>query len=182
MLQYPSTPFPFKRVCESAIDRTIVDPRGCRGSQLPRCRAWRSFRIFVAAGERRLRQQRRPTCVEEREECTVVPYVLASLSLRLLALARLRGIDTLFMLIERRLARYFGIFMGIRPQIIGSPVEHRSARVPAMLRVPEVLDRLDLLVQPLFAAISADIRGAMPATNPLHHRVGSPSLHLLSFT
>jgi len=181
-LFHPRTPLPFERVCESAIDHAVVNPKWLpRGSiaEVSRLAVIPDFRR--RRGKRALPAARRGHALET-EERTVIPCVLTGLSLGLLALARLRGIDTLFMLIEPRLARYFGILMGIRPQIIGSPVEHRGARVPAMLRVPEVLDRLDLLVQPLFAAISADIRGTMLPISPLHHRVASPSLHLLSFT
>jgi N-acyl amino acid synthase of PEP-CTERM/exosortase system len=178
----PRTPLPFERICGNAINNAVVDPKW-----LPRESIAELSRLAVIPDFRRRKGGRAPASPApsgptlKMQESSVIPCVLTGLSLGLLALAHLRGIETLFMLMEGRLARYFGILMGIRPQIIGSAVEHRGARVPAMLRVPEVLDRLDLLVQPLFAAISADIREAMPAPSPLHHRVGSPSPQLLSF-
>jgi N-acyl amino acid synthase of PEP-CTERM/exosortase system len=176
----PRTPLPFERICGNAINNAVVDPKW-----LPRESIAELSRLAVIPDCRRRKHGRAPASAPcgpalRMRERSVIPYVLTGLSLGLLALAHLRGIETLFMLIERRLARYFGILMGIRPQIIGRVVEHRGARVPAMLRVPEVLDRLNLLVQPLFAAISADIRDAMPAVI-LPHRGVTPPAHVLGF-
>lgn len=178
-VSYPCTPLPFERICENTIDHAVVDPK-----ELPRESIAEVSRLAIIpdfrrrGGKRTSRKRERALRTEGR---TVVPCVLTGLAIRLLLLARRRGIDTLFMLIERRLARYFGILAGIQPQIIGNPVEHRGTRVPAMLRVPEVLERLDLLVQPLFAAISTDIRRTMPATSSRHRCIGPPFVDLLGF-
>jgi N-acyl amino acid synthase of PEP-CTERM/exosortase system len=177
---HPSAPLPFERVCESKIGRTFVD------SRLPRESIAEVSRLAVIADYRRCTgEQAARAVVSERastEERVIIPSVLTVLLLGLLALARQHGIDTAFMLVERRLARYLGTSMGFRPKIIGGPVEHRGPRLLAMLRVPEALDGLNALVQPLFDAICADIRGALPSPAPLHVPHKFPIHPSLNFT
>jgi N-acyl amino acid synthase of PEP-CTERM/exosortase system len=161
-LVYPRTPLPFERVCAGAIDPALVDPQ-----RLPRASIAEVSRLAVISDFRRYgRKTAPPSAQPERilrtQERTAVSCVLTGLCLGLIALARVYGIDTLFMLVEPRLARYLGILTGCRPQVIGCPVEHRGPRVPAMLGVPEILDRFNVLLKPLVAAISADIRGPLP--------------------
>jgi len=154
----PRTPLPFERVCDGAIDRTIVDPH-----HLPRASMAEVSRLAVMPEFRRFGRKNAVQVVPQTaQERTTVPCVMAGLYVGLLALARAQGIETAFMLLEQRLARYLGTITGVRPQIIGQPVEHRGLRVPAMLRVSSVFDNLNSFFQPLFAAISSDIRVAVP--------------------
>lgn len=159
----PNLPLPFEHACVSAIDRSLVDPR-----RLPRDSIAEVSRLAVVPQFRRRRGEKSsPAAIAERAaratEHPAFPYHLAGLYLGMLALARRHGIDTLFMLVEPRLARQLAI-LGVRPQIIGNPVEHRGKRVPIKVCVPSVLDGLSFVMRPLFDAIWTNVGGATPAS------------------
>jgi N-acyl amino acid synthase of PEP-CTERM/exosortase system len=156
----PRMPLPFERICASAIDRTIVDPQ-----HLPRDSIAEISRLAVISDFRRssgARVSRDAPSEASKHERRAAPCIMAGLYLGLLALAHVHNIDTVFMLVEQRLARYLSILSGCRPQIIGRSVEHRGPRIPTMLQVSDIFDGLNVLVQPLFAAISTDIRSGPP--------------------
>ena len=87
------------------------------------------------------------------------PYVAAGLYLAMIAQARHHGVETIFMLTERRLARQLSR-LGVNLQRIGEPVEHRGVRYPSMMRVQEVIDGLGRFVRPLFNVISKEMEAA----------------------
>lgn len=162
------TPLPFERVCENAIDRALADPQRLSRASIAEV----SRLALIPEVRRRDGERASPTAFLERafrmEEPMFVPCIMAGLTLELPAVARTHGIDTLFMLVERRLARYLTMLTGLRLHIIGSPVEYRGPRVPVMVRVQEVLDRLNAPAQPSFPRVATDVLAAVRATAPCH--------------
>ncbi len=159
----PDTPLPFERICAVSIDRAEVDPR-----HLPRGTIAEASRLALIPALRR-----RPEAGASPDEPAlwsansgVVPCVQVGLYLGMLAVARLHGIEKLFMLVEPRLARQLGMLVGMRPRLIGSPVEHRGTRVPAMVNVPEVLDDPRLKVRPLFDEIWTRVAAGFSFSGP----------------
>lgn len=168
----PSTLLPFERVCKDSIDRSIVDPR-----HLPRDSIGEISRLAVIPEFRRRGPETSPTVPRNEHEVVarsaeLVPYIQAGLYLGVFAMAHLHGIERVFMLLEPRLARQMGLLVGVRPEIIGSAVEHRGARVPGMLWVQQVLDNPRFFMRPLFDSIWTDLVDAVGhAAEPLPERV-----------
>jgi len=74
----------------------------------------------------------------------------------MIAQARHHGIETLFMLTERRLAKQLSR-LGVKMQAIGAPIEHRGMRYPSMMSVQEVIEGFSFFVRPLFAVIAGEM-------------------------
>jgi N-acyl amino acid synthase of PEP-CTERM/exosortase system len=152
-------PLPFETLCHEALDRSIVDP-----AKLDRRRIAEVSRLAVISRYRRRRgEQKQPLGLDESDFGTPdrprFPYIAAGLYLAMIAQARRQGIETLFMLTERRLAKQL-TRLGVALKAIGAPVEHRGLRYPSMMSVGEVIDGLSFFVRPLFAVIAAEIDDA----------------------
>lgn len=149
----PDRPLPFERVCADSIYRELVDPK-----RLPRDSIAEVSRLAVVPSARRV-PPADPAAVEAVDHAFALPNsavaacVQVGLYLGMLVMAHLRGIDTVFMLCEPRLARQLGMLMGVRPEIIGSAVEHRGSRVPAMISIPRLLEHSKFSGRPLFDEI-----------------------------
>lgn len=178
----PQAPMPFEALCDTALDRTIVDP-----AVLDRTKIGEVSRLAVVSQYRRRRSdQKVPLGIDENDFGTPdrprFPYIAAGLYLGMIAQARHHGVNTLFMLTERRLARQLSR-LGVNLQRIGTPVEHRGKRYPSMMYVQEVIDGLSFFVRPLFAAIAAEMetayRHAQASASPPHEATpassGNPS-------
>ncbi|MEO6561688.1 MAG: PEP-CTERM/exosortase system-associated acyltransferase, partial [Nitrosospira sp.] len=85
------------------------------------------------------------------------PYISVGLYLATTELARLNGIDTLFVLTEERLASHFGK-LGVNVQSIGSPIEHHGTRMPSMMSVNGIINDIRSIIRPLYHTIAADIK------------------------
>jgi N-acyl amino acid synthase of PEP-CTERM/exosortase system len=155
----PKTPLPFERLCAGSIDRAIVDP-----ARLDRTRIAEVSRLAVVSQYRRRRgEQKVPVGIDESDFGTPdrprFPYIAAGLYLAMIAQARHHGLETLFMLTERSLARQLSR-LGVGLHTIGGPVEHRGVRYPSMMSVREVIEGLSFSVRPLFAAIEDEMEAA----------------------
>lgn len=155
-------PLPFETLCDNSIDRAIVDPRA-----LDRTKIAEVSRLAVVARYRRRRGERTtPIGIDESDfgspDRPRFPYIAAGLYLGMIAQARHFGIETLFMLTERRLAKQLSR-LGVKLQTIGTPIEHRGMRYPSMMTVQEVIDGLSFFVRPLFAAIAHEMETAYRA-------------------
>jgi N-acyl amino acid synthase of PEP-CTERM/exosortase system len=159
----PYYPLPFEKSCAATLDRSIVDP-----AKLPRGSIGEVSRLAVLA---RFRNRQ----VEERRNAGFMrkfgsqmhprlPYILADLYLGTIELARLYGIDTLFVLTERRLSRHLRM-LGVKIQAIGTPIEHCGQRLPSMMSATGIIDNLKLIVRPLYRTIAAEV--AQGCTRPL---------------
>jgi N-acyl amino acid synthase of PEP-CTERM/exosortase system len=155
----PSSLLPFERLCEASIDRSVVDP-----ARLDRTKIAEVSRLAVIARYRRRRgEQKVPLGIDENDFGTPdrprFPYIAAGLYLAMIAQAQHHGVETLFMLTERRLAKQLSR-LGVNVRAIGAPVQHRGIRHPSMMSVQEVIDGLGFFVRPLFAVISREMETA----------------------
>jgi len=147
---------PLELLCADSIDRTVVDP-----TRLDRAAIAEVSRLAVIARYRRRRgEQQVPLGIDESDFGTPdrprFPYIAAGLYLAMLAQARRHGVDTLFMLTERRLAKHLGR-LGVALTTIGSLIQHRGVRHPSMMRVQDVIDGFSFFVRPLYAVIASEI-------------------------
>jgi len=150
---------PFETLCATALDRTIIDT-----ARMDRSKIAEVSRLAVVSQYRRRKgEQRVPLGIDERDFGTPdrprFPYIAAGLYLGLIAQARHHGIETLFMLTERRLARQLSR-LGVNAKAIGSPIEHRGLRYPSMMSIREVVEGFSFFVRPLFAVISTEMENA----------------------
>lgn len=155
----PLSPLPFERLCAATIDRSIVDPM-----RLDRRKIAEVSRLAVVSRYRRRKGERKvPLGIDESDFGTPdrprFPYIAAGLYLGMIAQARRHGIETLFMLTERRLAKQLSR-LGVNVRKIGAPIEHRGIRYPSMMSVQEVIDGLSFFVRPLFAVIAGEMETA----------------------
>ena len=78
-------------------------------------------------------------------------------------MARINGIDTVFVLTEERLANHFAK-LGFSHKYIGSPIEHHGVRVPSMMSVSGTIKSMRSNLRPLYDVIAADIKRNLPET------------------
>jgi N-acyl amino acid synthase of PEP-CTERM/exosortase system len=155
----PRTLLPFEHHCADTLDRSIIDP-----SALDRAKIAEVSRLAVTARYRRRRgEQVVPVGIAESDFGTPdkprFPYIAAGLYLGMIAQARRLGIETLFMLTERRLAKQLSR-LGVDARAIGAPIEYRGMRYPSMMSVQGVVDGLSFFVRPLFAVIAGEMEAA----------------------
>ncbi len=168
----PCHPLPFEKVCATALDRSIVEP-----SRLARDTIAEVSRLAVIAPFRRRKGEgRNPLPISDADFGTPArprfPYIPLALYLATVELARLNGIETLFVLTEERLASHFAR-LGVRILAIGAPVEHRGTRIPSMMHTDAIIGGLKPIFQPLYRAIAADITRPRPWNEvPLRHASG----------
>lgn len=153
----PAQPLPFERVCADALDRRIIDP-----AKLPRERIGEVSRLAVRRAYRRRKGEDKLSASDVRDEDfgTVeqprFPYIPVSLYMSTIAVAAQRGVDTLFVLTEPRLAAHFAK-LGVRITRIGGPVEHRGTRIPSMIDVQDVIRNMRTLMKPLWREVRTEI-------------------------
>ncbi len=158
----PWSPLPFERLCMASIDRAIVDP-----ARLDRRKIAEVSRLAVISRYRRRKGERKvPLGIDESDfgspDRPRFPYIAVGLYLGMIAQARHHGIETLFLLTERRLARQLAR-LGVNLRMIGAPIEHRGIRYPSMMSVQQVIDDLSFFVRPLFAVIAGEMESAYRA-------------------
>lgn len=152
----PGRPLPFEATCASTLDRTIVD-----SAALPRDRVAEVSRLAVIAGYRRRKGEANCAVSISGEDFGTpkqarFPFIPIGLYLGTTELARLNGIETVFVLTEERLANHFGK-LGFSLQHIGSPIEHHGRRIPSMMSVSGTIDNMRSNLRPLYQTIAADI-------------------------
>lgn len=156
----PCYQLPFEKICATALDRSIVDPM-----KLPRPYIAEVSRLAVIAGYRRRKgEEKSAISISDDDFGTSglprFPYIPIGLYLGTTELARLHGIQTLFVLTEERLASHFGK-LGVKLQVIGSTVEHHGRRTPSMMSVNGIVKDIRSIIRPLYETISADISEAL---------------------
>ncbi len=153
----PYHPLPFEITCVDTLDRSIIDP-----AKLPRQSIAEVSRLAVIARYRRRKGESKKTVGTSDEDFGTLkfprfPYISVGLYLATTELARLNGIDTLFVLTEERLASHFGK-LGVKVQSIGSPIEHHGTRTPSMMSVNGIINDIRSIIRPLYHTIAADIK------------------------
>lgn len=152
----PDDVLPFEQVCAGALDRSIVDP-----ASLPRQTIAEVSRLAVIGTFRRRKGEERSVLpLSEQDFGTPAqprfPYIPIGLYLATVELARLNGIETLFVLTDERLASHFSK-LGVELRTIGRPVQHRGVRIPSMMSTHAILESLRPILQPLYRAIASDL-------------------------
>ncbi len=157
----PSYLFPFEKLCASSINRSISDP-----AQLPRHKIAEVSRLAVISSYRRRKGESHKDITISNEDYGSIsrprfPYIPIGLYIGTIELARLNGINYLFVLTEERLASHFKK-LGADIQIIGDPVEHKGMRVPSMIKVDEIIKNMRFIFRPLYHVIAMDIKNHIP--------------------
>jgi N-acyl amino acid synthase of PEP-CTERM/exosortase system len=152
----PDQPLPFEKACVTALDRKLCDP-----SHLPRDQIAEVSRLAIVAPYRRRKGEANLAMSQMQEDFGTpeqprFPYAPVALYLAALELARLQGITTAFTFTERRLAAHFGR-LGVKITAIGSPVEHRGARIPSMMDVNGIIGHLPRAFRPLYRVIAEEV-------------------------
>ncbi len=145
----PQAPLPFERTCSEAIDRSVLDP-----AALPREKVAEVSRLAIVGQFRRRKgEERTPGTLQDSDFRAAsrprFPWPLIGLYMGVFAIAERQGLEKLFLLAEPRLLRHLNK-IGILNRQIGGAVEHRGARMPAVMDVREVIANLDTLLRPVF--------------------------------
>jgi len=149
-------PLPFEKICAATLDRSVVDP-----AKLPRDTIAEVSRLAVVSQFRKRKADAKsPLSISDKDFGTPTqprfPYIPIGLYLGTIELARLNGVDTLFVLTEERLANHFRR-LGVNVQTIGTAVEHRGPRVPSMMSTDGIIKNLWAVFRPLYRAIAAQV-------------------------
>ena len=169
----PSAPLPFERFCAASLDRSIIDP-----ARLPRNTVAEVSRLAVMSEFRRRRgEARQPVPLSEgdfgTDEYPRFPYILVSLYLGIVAIGSIRGIESLFMLTEPRVAAHFAT-LGVSVRQIGSPIAHRGLRIPSMMSVSEIVSGLSAHCRPLYLELMEEVSRSLRARGAPEN---PPTLH-----
>jgi len=158
----PTAPLPFEKTARLALDPTILDP-----AKMDRTKIGEISRLAVISQYRRRKGEiGTPFSVNDDfgENSKIrLPYMTLGLYLAMIALARWKGIDTLFMLTEPVLATSIA-HLGVEVHLIGAPIEHRGTRIPAALFVGEIVANMDARIRPFFDTIAEEVERAVEAT------------------
>jgi N-acyl amino acid synthase of PEP-CTERM/exosortase system len=155
----PHSPLPFEQACADTLDRSIIDP-----ARLPRQSIAEVSRLAVVAGYRRRKGESSSAITISTEDFGTqqmprFPYIPIGLYLGTTELARLSGIETLFVLTENRLAAHFNK-LGFQLQFIGEPIEHHGTRLPSVMSVSAIIGNMRGNLRPLYQTIASDIEKA----------------------
>ena len=160
----PQYRLPFEKTCAEILDRSIIDP-----AKLPRYNIAEVSRLAVVASYRRRKGEGNSPIGISREDFGTpkqlrFPFIPIGLYLATTELARLNGIDTVFVLTEERLASHFSK-LGFNLQVIGGPIEHHGTRIPSMMSVSGTIKSMRDNLRPLYRTIAADIERNNPKDN-----------------
>lgn len=158
-LENPHSQLPFEKACADTLDRSIIDP-----AKLPRESIAEVSRLAVVAAYRRRKGESGSAITISTEDFGTqqmprFPYIPIGLYLGTTELARLSGIETLFVLTENRLAAHFNK-LGFQLQFIGEPIEHHGTRLPSMMSVSAIISNMRTNLRPLYQTIALDIEKA----------------------
>ncbi|SFU47466.1 PEP-CTERM/exosortase system-associated acyltransferase [Nitrosospira multiformis] len=159
----PYYQLPFEETCASVLDRSIINT-----GSLPRDKIAEISRLAVVNGYRRRKgEAHMPASISEEDFGTQglprFPYIPIGLYLGTTELARMNGIDTLFVLTEERLAQHFGK-LGVKLQVIGGAIEHHGRRLPSMMSVTNIIRDIRSIIRPVYNSIAEDIKRNLPET------------------
>ena len=151
----PAFRLPFERVCDGKLDSA-----GMVFDSLPRDKVAEISRLAVISKYRRRQgEAERPaptiTPLVGTEAQPRFPYILVGLYVGIVIMAKLRAIETLFVLTEPRLAQHFKKVGVTEIKQIGSPVEHRGMRVPSLMPVDGIISGfcMNPLIRPIYESI-----------------------------
>lgn len=146
---------PFEKMCAATLDRSIIKslPRDCIGEV---------SRLAVISRFRRRRGDIKASVTISDEDYGTIeqprfPFIPIGLYVGTIELARVHGVNYLFMLTEKRLASHFER-LGANVQFIGDSIDHRGRRIPLMLNINEIINNMRFIFRPLYRTIAEDIK------------------------
>ena len=159
----PTFRLPFERVCEGKLDPAALARAG-----LLRDKVAEVSRLAVSSKFRRRQGEAERPAPDTSQNFVLddpkprFPFILVGLYVGIVAMAKLRGIETLFVLTEPRLAQHFRRIGVTQVTQIGSPVEHRGIRIPSLMPVDGIIDGfcMNPFVRPIYEAIYAQVSSA----------------------
>lgn len=152
---------PFEKTCRSVLNKSIIDPE-----KLPRGTIAEVSRLAVIANYRRRKNEQNYAIglsdqdfgsLLQQQSQPRFPYIPLGLYLGTAELARINGINTLFVLTEERLANHL-IKLGFGLKFIGKAIDHHGYRLPSMMKVKDIIDGMKPILRPLYDTIAADIQ------------------------
>ena len=155
----PAALLPFESFSQGSQDPAVFDFASVRREQVAEV-----SRLAVIAKYRRRQGEARRAAPASgdafgTEHMPRFPYILIGLYLGVVAIARLHGIETLFVLTEPRLADHFRR-LGVEIRQIGKPVEHRGMRIPSVMSVSDIIIGLNPYVRPMYDEIVEAVKSA----------------------
>lgn len=152
----PHYQLPFEKSCAGALDRSIVDP-----ATLPCHHIAEVSRLAVVARYRRRKGEANSAVGISGGDFGTpkqprFPFIPIGLYLGTTELARLNGIETVFVLTEERLANHFGK-LGFNLQHIGKRIDYHGTRIPSMMSVSATIDNMRTNLRSLYRVIADDI-------------------------
>lgn len=157
----PTFLLPFETVCEG-----MLDPVARALDGLPRDKVAEVSRLAVLSEFRRRRGENAKAAPDTTGNLSEgkgprFPFILVGLYVAVVAMAKLRGIETLFVLTEPRLAKHFRRIGVTQIQQIGTPVEHRGQRIPSLLPVDNIIEGfcMNPLIRPIYESIYEQFAG-----------------------
>ncbi|MBN8443762.1 MAG: PEP-CTERM/exosortase system-associated acyltransferase [Thauera sp.] len=153
----PNQPLPFERTCAGRLDHSLIDP-----SRLPRDRIAEISRLAVGDRYRRRKGEGNTQLGLDANDFAQngtqprFPFIPASLLLGAVAMAEYKGIETVFVLTEPRLATHFAR-LGVEVTQIGAPIFHRGLRIPSVMQVDEIIRNMRRILRPLWTIVREEI-------------------------
>lgn len=154
---------PFERVCEGRLDpvaRVFDDFPRDRVAEISRLAVVRKFRRRQGEATRAA-----PDTTLNLSEAAAprFPHILVGLYVAVVAMAKLRNIEWLFVLTEPRLAEHFRKVGVTEIRQIGEPIEHRGRRVPSLMPVDGIVSGfcMNPLVRPIYESVHQQFRRSL---------------------
>lgn len=157
----PHYPLPFEKTCSAALDRSIINP-----TKIPRLTIAEVSRLAVIESFRKRKGEKNSAIGLSDKDFGPdsqlqlqprFPYIPLGLYFGTTELARLNGINTLFVFTEERLANHLNK-LGFGLRSIGKSIDHRGIRTPSMMSVSGIIEGMRPTLRPLYNVIAADIR------------------------
>ncbi|WP_421861773.1 PEP-CTERM/exosortase system-associated acyltransferase [Motiliproteus sp.] len=151
----PMAPMPFQLACKQ-----LREGEPDTEQQRRQVVAEVSRLAVIGKYRRRPHEQKQAVSINDADFGTLkqprFPYIPIGLYLGLLEMARINGIETLYILTEPGLARHF-CKLGGKLEQIGEPIEHRGTRAPYKMEVNKVIADMSLMLRPLFKVICKEV-------------------------
>ena len=151
----PHLRLPFENACATTLNRHLID-----SERMDRSTIAEISRLAILGRYRRLKGESvtdvTHSAHQEEGRQLHLPYLPVALYIALLAMAQLTGIETLFLLTERSLARSIK-HLDCELTQVGSAIEHRGTRIPFMMSVSATIAGMNSYVRSFFEMIAEEV-------------------------
>jgi N-acyl amino acid synthase of PEP-CTERM/exosortase system len=156
----PTTPFPFEQAMSQGGHP--LDTAGLADDWRSRCGEISRIAVVSQFRRRRNERERPETDIEDgsaaNPERRVFPHIAMGLYLGAAAMGLRRGLESVFAIMEPKLARRLRLY-GIEFEAVGEPFEHHGTRVPYRLRRDSFLKTITPPIRGLLDIIENDLDG-----------------------